>query len=78
LRLTRYVEYIWQRVDVCTGFQWRNLREEDYLEDPDVNRRIILNWIFEKWDGGMDWIDLAQSRERWRAVVNEAMNLGDL
>ena len=25
--------------------------------------------------GGMDWIDLAQNRGRWRAVVNEAMNL---
>jgi len=26
--------------------------------------------------GGMDWIDLAQDRDRWRALVNEAMNLG--
>jgi hypothetical protein len=25
--------------------------------------------------GGMEWIDLAQDRERWRALVNEAMNL---
>jgi hypothetical protein len=25
--------------------------------------------------GGMDWIDLAQDREQWRAVVNTAMNL---
>ena len=24
--------------------------------------------------GGMDWIDLAQDRERWRTVVNEVMN----
>jgi len=24
---------------------------------------------------GMDWIDLAQERGRWRAVVNAAMNL---
>jgi len=23
----------------------------------------------------MDWIDLAQNRDRWRAVVNAAMNL---
>jgi len=25
--------------------------------------------------GGMDWIELAQDKERWRALVNVAMNL---
>jgi hypothetical protein len=48
------------------------------LEDPGVDGRIILKWIFKKWDvggGGMDWIDMAQDRYRWRAVVNAVMNL---
>ena len=44
-----------------TGFWWENLREEDHLEDPGVGGRITLKWIFEKWDGGMEWIDLAQN-----------------
>jgi hypothetical protein len=26
------------------------------------------------WNG-MDWIDLAQDRDQWRALVNKAMNL---
>jgi len=41
----------------------------------DVNGMIILEWIFKKWHGGdVDWIDLAQDRDTWRAVVNTAMN----
>jgi hypothetical protein len=42
-----------------------------------VDGRIILNWIFKTWDwgGGMNWIDLAESRDRWLEPVNAAMNL---
>jgi hypothetical protein len=38
--------------EVHTGFWWGSLREGDHLEDPGVDGRIILKWIFEKWDGG--------------------------
>jgi hypothetical protein len=35
---------------------WGNLREREHLKDPDVDGRIILRWIFRKWDGihGLD------------------------
>jgi hypothetical protein len=45
------------------------------LEDPGVDERIILKWIFRKWDGDMDWIVLAQDRDRLRALVNAVMKL---
>jgi hypothetical protein len=45
------------------------------LKDPGVDGRIILKWIFERLDGGMDWIHLAQDKDRWRALVNAVMNL---
>jgi hypothetical protein len=33
--------------------------ERDQLVDPGVGRRIILRWIFMKWDVGTWTIDLA-------------------
>jgi len=33
-------------------FGWGNLRERYHLGDPGVVWRIILRWIFEKWDVG--------------------------
>jgi hypothetical protein len=36
------------------------------------NIKIDLREIV--WDG-MDWIDLAQDRDQWRALVNTVMNL---
>ena len=45
------------------------------MEDPGIGGKIILKWHFKKWDGGMEWIDLAQNRDRWRALVNTVVNL---
>jgi hypothetical protein len=34
-----------------TGLWWGNLNEGGCLEGTVVNGRIILKWIFDKWDG---------------------------
>jgi hypothetical protein len=39
---------------------WGNLGERDHLEDPDIDGRIILRWIFRKLDveawSGLIWL----------------------
>jgi hypothetical protein len=62
-------------VEVHREFCWRDLREGDYLKDPGVDGRIMLKSMFEMWVCGRGWFDLAQDRDRWRAVVNALMNL---
>jgi hypothetical protein len=49
---------------VHTEFWWENVREGDHLIDLGVDGRIILKRILAKWDGGMNWIELAQDRDR--------------
>jgi hypothetical protein len=60
---TKYPEV---RVEVHTGFHCGNLREEDHLEDPGVDGRIILKYILEKWDGaqtGLVWLRIGTGGE---------------
>jgi hypothetical protein len=63
------------RREVNTGFWWGDLREGNHLGDTGVDGRIILRQILGKCDGGMNWIELAQDRDMWRALMNAVMNL---
>jgi len=60
---------------VRAGILWENLRDRDYLEDIGKHGRVMLKWILKKWGGVKDWIDMAQDRDRWRAVVKVVANL---
>jgi hypothetical protein len=37
------------RREACIEFWWGNTRERDHWEDPSVDGRIILRWIFRNW-----------------------------
>ena len=53
-RRMRWLEHVacMGRREVYAGFWWGNLTERDQLEEPDFDGRIILRWIFRKWDMG--------------------------
>jgi hypothetical protein len=59
------------------GYWWESQKERDHWEDQDVggwvdNIKMDLGEI--GWDG-RDWIELAQDRDQWRALVDTMMNL---
>jgi len=48
---------------------------KSHLEDPGIDGRTILKWIFRKWDGGVnDWFDVVQDRDWWQALENAVKN----
>jgi len=49
------VAHIGERRCALQVFGGRNLRDRGHLEDPGVDGRIILEWIFITWGVGV-WI----------------------
>jgi hypothetical protein len=61
---------------VRTRFWWESPKERDHSEDQGIDGRLGSECILGRLVGGyVDWIWLAQDRDRWRAVVNAVMNL---
>jgi hypothetical protein len=59
--------HAWERRKKCTRFWWESPKGRDHSEDHCVGGRL--------GGGCVDWIRLAQGRDRWRDVVNAVMNL---
>jgi len=54
--------------ELHTGFWWENIKEIDHLKDLGVNGNVQeVGWE------STDWNDLAQNRDRWRAIMNTIM-----
>jgi hypothetical protein len=68
--------HAWERREIVQGFGGKARRKE------------TLGRLWRRWEDGIkmhlgeiglgdvDWIQLAQDRDRWRAVVNAMMKLG--
>jgi hypothetical protein len=56
-------------------FWWGHLRARAHLEYLDVEGRVILKWVFEKWDRETDWINLSQGKVRWGVLFDAVLNL---
>jgi len=73
MRWAGHVASMRERRELYAGFWWGNLRERDHLEVRwEDNIKMDLQ---EVGCGSMSWIELAQGRDRWQALVTAGMNL---
>jgi len=55
---------------MCRGCWWGSLRERGHWGDQDVDGEDNIKMdLQEVGEGRGDWMELAQDRDRWRAVV---------
>jgi hypothetical protein len=43
--------HVWGKGEVHTGSWWGSIKGRDHSENLGVGGRIILKWIFKKYDG---------------------------
>jgi hypothetical protein len=64
--------HVWGRIEVCTGCWWGSLRERGHWGRPrrrwEDNIKMDLQEVGGRGGRG-DWMELAQDRDRWQALV---------
>ena len=81
IRVIKLIRLRWAEHVACVGERrspYRFLVEKPEERRPLGRRKPRWEnskWIFKKWGGVMHWIDLAEERDRYQAVVNAVMNL---
>jgi alpha-glucosidase (family GH31 glycosyl hydrolase) len=65
--------HAWERGETYTGLWWESPKEKDHSKYQGVDG-IKMDLGETGW-GSVEWIQLAQDRDRWRALVNAVMNL---
>jgi hypothetical protein len=66
--------HAWEGRGMHIVYLWEREKERYHEEEQDVGESILLKWILERSDG-VDWIDLSQDKDQWRALGNMVMNL---
>jgi hypothetical protein len=57
--------HAWKRGEKGKKIWWEIPKERDHSEDEGVEGRMGSEWILGRLVGGVNWIQLAQDRDRW-------------
>jgi hypothetical protein len=60
---------VWGIIEECTECWWRSLRVRGHWGDQDEEKDNIKMDLEEVGRGRGDWMELAQDRDSWRALV---------
>jgi hypothetical protein len=70
------MRHVWGKGETYIGFWWGNMKKREYSTHLDVMFEDHITMQFQDIRcAGLDWIDLAQDRDKWRTVVNKSMKL---
>jgi len=60
------------------GFWWGNPTTRNHWEDRSIDGRIIWKWILMTRLEGVDWIELAQDRDKWQSCGHGSEPFGSI